>query len=225
VTPTAGADTTGSRRRCVARRRSQPRDRLIRFVIGPGGRLVPDLRGRLPGRGLWLSADREVLLAPRTRKNLARAGAREVDLEALHEELERMLARRCLELVGLARRAGQAVAGFEKVREALARGEVAVLLVARDASANARKRFRQLPPDTLRIEAFDRADLGAALGRPEAVYVALAPGRLAAKLVAEARRLEGLRGGSVSEPDARAAGRGMPAGGEGTHANEDAEDR
>ncbi len=220
-----GADTTGSRRRCVARRSSQPRDRLIRFVIGPGGRLVPDLRGRLPGRGLWLSADREVLLAPRTRRSLARAGAREVDLEALREELERMLARRCLELVGLARRAGQAVAGFEKVREALARGEVAVLLVARDASANARKRFRQLPPDTLRIEAFDRADLGAALGRPEAVYVALAPGRLAAKLVAEARRLEGLRGGPVPGQDADAAGRRMPAGGEGTHANEDTEDR
>ena len=218
-------EPSGPRRRCLAHRVPRPKERLIRFVIGPGGRLVPDLRGRLPGRGLWLSADRELLLASRTRRSLARAGVRDVDLEALRAELEELLRRHCLELVGLARRAGQAVVGYEKVREALARDEVAVLLVARDASANARKRFRRLPPDTLRIEAFDRRELGAALGRSEAVYVALAPGRLAEKLVVEAQRLEGLRGRPEPERDGDAAGCGMPADRERIHASEDAKDR
>ncbi len=219
------AESTGSRRRCLARRTSEPRERLIRFVVGPDGRLVPDLRGRLPGRGLWLSADREVLLGPRTRRSLARAGVRKVDLEALREEVERLLERRCLELVGLAKRAGQAVAGFEKVREQLAHGKVAVLLVARDASANARRRFLHLPPGTERIEAFDKAALGAALGRPEAVYVAVMPGRLAQKLVAEVRRLEGLRGGRPADATADEAEEPAPAGSERTHASEDTRDR
>ncbi len=194
-------------------------------MVGPNGRLVPDLRGRLPGRGLWLSADRETLLGARTRRSLARAGVRKVDLEALREEVERLLEQRCLELVGLARRAGQAVAGFEKVREQLAHGKVAVLLVARDASANARRRFLHLPPGTERIEAFDRAALGAALGRPEAVYVAVMPGRLAQKLVAEVRRLEGLRGGRPANATADEAVERAPAGSEPTHASEDTKDR
>ncbi len=218
----SGAEPTGPRRRCLARRSSEPKEKLIRFVIGPDGRLVPDLYGRLPGRGLWLSADRRLLLAPRTRKSLARAGVREIDLPALRDELERLVEKRCLELLGLARRAGQAVAGYEKVRERLARGEVAVLLVARDASANARRRFRQLPPGVTRIEAFDRAALGAAVGRAETVYLALAPGRLARKLVAEAGRLEGLRGGVPAGEETQ---REVRAGGREPHEHEDAKDR
>ncbi len=221
----SGAPSTGPRRRCLARRSPEPKEKLVRFVLGPDGRLVPDLAGRLPGRGLWLSADREVLLAPRTRRSLARAGVREVDLEALRDELERLLERRCLDLIGLARRAGQVVAGFEKVRERLARHEVAVLLVARDASANARRRFRHLPPETVRFETLDRTALGAALGRPEAVYVALAPGRLARRLVTELSRLEGLRGASTEDAVADVAGRSPPAGGERTHPDEDTKDR
>ncbi len=219
------APSTGPRRRCLARRVSEPKEKLVRFVLAPDGRLVPDLSGRLPGRGLWLSADRKVLLAPRTRRSLARAGAREVDLEALRGELERLLERRCLELLGLARRAGQVVAGFEKVRERLARHEVAVLLVARDASANARRRFRHPPPGTVRFEALDRAALGSALGRPEAVYVALAPGRLARRLATELHRLEGLRGEPAADAAAEVAGRSAPAGGERTHPDEDTKDR
>lgn len=183
----------GGRRRCIAGRRSDARERLLRFVVAPDGRLVADIEERLPGRGIWLEARRERLGERRTLKSLARLGARLDDPEEMAREIERRLERRCLDLLGLARRARQVALGYEKVRSALARGRVALLIVARDASANAKARFRRLPPGVVRVEAFDRAALARAVGREDVVYVAVAPGRLADKLWRELQRLSGFR--------------------------------
>lgn len=181
------------RRRPVVGRRSQPRERLVRFVLDEQKRLVPDIPGRMPGRGLWLDADRRVLESAAARRMFGRLGVRDFDASGLASEIERQLERRCLELLGLAQRSRAVVVGFESVRRALEEGRAAVVLVARDASPHARKRFRRLPEGTLRIEAFDRAALGRALGREDVVYAALLPGKLARRFVEDVERLAGFR--------------------------------
>ncbi len=192
-------ERSGPVRRCVARRIRAPKEELVRFVRGPDGMAVADVEERLPGRGVWLAAEGRLLAEARTRKAFARLGLRLDDPERLAREIARRLVRRCLDLIGLARRANQAVWGYERVREALARGRVAVLLVARDASANARDRFHRLPSGVVRSEAFGREELARALGRADVVYVGVAPGRLARRLIRELKRLSGFQPGCDSE--------------------------
>src|SRR5690242_15603225 len=113
---------TGPLRRCVVTRERLPKERMIRFVVGPDQTLVPDLAATLPGRGIWLSASGDVIQTARAQGGLGRAFARAVrgpvtvpqDLPVV---LETALVRRIGESLGLARRARQAVAGFEKARE------------------------------------------------------------------------------------------------------------
>jgi uncharacterized protein len=181
-------------RRCIATREAKPRRTLLRFAIGPDGVLVPDLAARLPGRGLWLTPQREVL-ALAMRKNLfAKAAETGVTVAAdLPDRVEMLLARRCLEILGLARRAGEAVAGFEKVREWLAAGRAAVLLAARDGAEDGRRKLRALGSDLRLIELFEAAELAQALGREHVIHAAIAPGRLAERVAGEADRLAGFR--------------------------------
>ena len=186
--------TEKRRRRSVATRRVQPRAGMVRLVRAPDGRLVPDILERLPGRGIWLEARRDLLLDPKTSKALARAAGGPVpDVQALAAEIERGLLQRSLDLLGLAKRGRQAVSGYEKVRDAVRRGRAALVLIARDAGRDAREAFRHLPEGMLRIVAFDRDEMGRALGRDQAVYVAVMRGRLARKLLRELGRLSGFR--------------------------------
>lgn len=172
----------------------RPKAELIRFVVAPDGKLVPDLAGRLPGRGLWLSARRDIVAAAVTKRLFARAARRAVLVDVdLADRLEALLAGRCRDDIGLARRAGQAVAGFAKVEAALADGRVAVLVAASDGAADGRGKLKALAPDLPRVEALTGAELAAAFGREHVVHAALAPGRLAEALLADAARLAGFR--------------------------------
>lgn len=195
---------SGPLRRCLATRAVRPKAALLRFVIGPDGALVPDLAGKLPGRGLWVSADRAALELAVKKNLFAKAAEASVRVpEDLAEEIVRLLRRRCLELIGLARGAGQAVAGFEKVREWLARGRAAVLLEASDGAADGRRRLQAArargeairagePEGPAVIDLFTAAELAAALGREHVVHAALAAGGLARALETDAARLAGL---------------------------------
>ncbi|MEI8394636.1 MAG: RNA-binding protein [Rhodospirillaceae bacterium] len=187
-------------RRCIVTGTVQPRVDMIRFVLGPDGMVVPDLENSLPGRGLWLTAERATVERAVSRNFFARAARRSARIEAgLADRLEMLLERRCLNLVGLARRAGQAIAGFEKVRESLKTGRVGrdgppgLLLAARDGSEDGRSKLRALAGDLPLIEEFEASALGAALGRDNAVHALLARGRLADRLRVDAGRLKGLR--------------------------------
>jgi hypothetical protein len=184
----------GPRRRCVASRRSLGKELLIRFVTAPDGTAVPDLEGTLPGRGLWVGAERALVERARRGGLLSRAGRVAPDIADL---IEALLARRCQDLLGLARRAGQLVAGFERVRAALAAGGAAVVIEAHDGAAHGRARVEALraavQPDLPMVAVLDRAELGAALGRGETVHLALRPGRLAELFLREATRLAGFR--------------------------------
>lgn len=182
-------------RRCVATGDSKAREDMVRFVIGPDGSVVPDLEGRLPGRGLWLTPDREVLEKTRLRAAFARAAKESVTVPAdLVDRLDRMLALRCRDLLGLARRAGQAVMGYEQVR-AFLRGanKAAVLVAARDGAEGGRDKLRHLAPHLPLVEVLDSAEIGAAFGAGAVVHVALADGRLAQEFLQAAHRLAGLR--------------------------------
>jgi hypothetical protein len=182
-------------RRCIAARTSRDRGDLVRFVVGPDDRLLPDPDARLPGRGLWLSADAESFKRAVARNLFAKAARRRVVVDPdLALRLDRMLADRCLQWLGLARRAGLLETGFEQVTRTARAGEIDVLVVADDAAEDGRRKLRQAAPDTPLIALFDRHQIGGALGRDSLVFAGVRPNRLAAKLWNDARRLAGLRG-------------------------------
>lgn len=181
-------------RRCIVSGAVRPREELLRFVVDADGHLIPDVAGRLPGRGIWLSADRDSVRTARARKLFQRAAHRTIDIDPDIEDLiERLLLSRCLELLGLARRAGQAIAGFEKVAGWLRQGRVALVLAARDAADDGREKLRRMARDLPVVDCLGTDELGRAFGRERTVHAAVAPGALATKLRSEARRLEGFR--------------------------------
>jgi uncharacterized protein len=178
---------------------------LLRFVIAPDGSVVPDLAGRLPGRGLWLTARRDIVAAAVTKRLFARAARRPVIVDdGLADRVEVLLAKRCLDHIGLARRAGRAVMGFVKVQAALAAGKVAVLVAAADGAADGRGKLKALAPGVPLVERLTSAELGAAFGREHVVHAALLAGRLADAFRADATRLGGFRA-APAEPFAGAS--------------------
>jgi uncharacterized protein len=190
---------TGPLRRCIVTRERLPKEQLIRFVVGPDKALVPDLTATLPGRGIWLSASVDVLETARAQGGLGRVFARAargpvVVPSDLFGVLEKALARRIGELLGLARRASQAVAGFDKAREWLRSGRSRLILQASDGSPAERTRFLSGGGECVTVfDPLPAAALGQVFGRDHVVHVAIAPGRLGERLAVEASRLRGLR--------------------------------
>lgn len=156
---------------------------------------------RLPGRGLWLTARHDIVAMAVKKRLFARAARVPVVVEGdLARRVEELLARRAVDLIGLARRAGLAVSGFAKVRAALGRGTVSVLVAAADGAAEGRGKLRSLAPRLPLVEDLTAAELGVAFGREGVVHAALMPGALADAVVIEARRLRGFRASpAVSE--------------------------
>jgi predicted RNA-binding protein YlxR (DUF448 family) len=186
-------DVSGDRR-CRVTRRSGDRFGLIRFVVGPDGAIVPDLAETLPGRGLWLTAHRDIVATAAAKGLFARAARRPVTVDPdLAGQVERLLARRCVELIGLARRAGLVSAGHLKVAEALGRGRVALLLRAADSDGRDGRELARKAGDVPVVAVLTGMELGTALGREHVVHVALGVGRLTDRLLRECRRLEGFR--------------------------------
>jgi len=184
----------GPLRRCIASNRRLPVSEMVRFVVGPDNIVVPDVTGRLPGRGIWLSADRNIIKTACARNLFSHAARRNVQVDdRLAEQVERLLVRRCTEFLGLARRAGQAVAGYVKVRGWLRDGRAVVLLAASDGSMDGRNKLRRSARDLPEICLLRAAELGVAFGREETVHAALASGGLAEKFVETAARLSGFR--------------------------------
>ena len=190
---------TTSVRRCIASGELRPKAELIRFVADPAGTVVPDLAGRLPGRGLWLSPRREHLERACARNLFAKAAKAPLRVpEDLPARVDALLSRRCLDLIGLAKRAGQAVSGYQRVASLLASGGVAVLLAAVDTAEDGRRKLRAAArtqnPAPRVVEVFTAEELGRALGQAARAHVAIAPGGFAERLAMEATRLSGLRG-------------------------------
>jgi predicted RNA-binding protein YlxR (DUF448 family)/ribosomal protein L30E len=183
---------TGPLRRCLVRRVQEPRAQMLRFVVSPEQRLVFDVTATLPGRGMWLSAAPDVLEMALKRGVFARAAKCNVAVPPdLAARVATALRARIFDLIGLARRSGNAISGFEKAREWLAAGKADLVVQAVDGSAEERARFlgaRDIPV----VAVLTAAELGRIFGREQTVHVAITAGGLATKIAVEGTRLAGI---------------------------------
>jgi predicted RNA-binding protein YlxR (DUF448 family) len=194
-------DGDGPCRRCLVTGESQATDLLLRFVLGPGDAVVPDLDERLPGRGFWLSARRDVVETAVKRKAFHRAVRREATVpDDLADLVERLLLRRCRDSLGLARRSGRAVCGFDKVAAALAEGPGS-LIMASDGSPDGGRKIAQVvrrcgAKARPVAAALTAEELGSPFARERAVHVWVAAGPLADRIARDMARLASYRGAS-----------------------------
>ncbi|SNT72927.1 RNA-binding protein [Paracoccus seriniphilus] len=181
-------------RRCIATGEVQHKAGLIRFVVGPDGEIVPDLAHKLPGRGIWVAADRAALEKASAKGLFSRAAKTQVKVPAdLVDLVEAGVARRVVELISLTRKSGRAVAGFEKVKGWLAEGRAKVLFQASDGSERGKGKL-WTPTGGRWFGCLTASELGLSFGRDHVIHGALAASGLTDKVILEAGRLTGLRG-------------------------------
>ena len=186
-------------RRCIVTREVLPESQLVRFVVGPENEIVPDLAAKLPGRGIWVSANRAAVERAVTKNLFSKAAKANVNAAAdLAMRVEALLVSRIQDHLGLARRSGVVVLGFDTVVRAFAaRRKPSLLVEARDGAEDGRRkvlaaaRAQGLEPHI--IDALAADELSMALGRENVIHAALFPGPLADRLVLDAERLEGFR--------------------------------
>jgi uncharacterized protein len=208
-----GPRDRGVERMCVATRTVRPVADLLRFVIGPDGEAIPDLKHKLPGRGVWVTATQNALEDAIKRKAFGRGFKRDVRLPAdLVARTEQFLVRSALEALAIAGKASRVVAGFAKVEAALEHEDVAALLHAAEAAPDGVRKLdsalRRAPQadsiPVVRILTSEQLDL--ALGRPNVVHAALLAGPSSDTVLARLRRLERFRTGDLGQE----AGVGVP---------------
>jgi hypothetical protein len=189
-------DNSDAERKCIVTAEARPKAGLIRFVIGPDNQVVPDILGKLPGRGIYVTADRAILEQAR-KGQFSRSAKQAVTVpDNLVDEVERQIARRTVDLIALTRKAGRAVCGFEKVKGWLAGGErVRVLVQASDGSERGKTKL-WTPEGARYFGCLTSAELGLAFGRQSVIHGALATGGLSDRVVEEATKLRGLREGN-----------------------------
>jgi hypothetical protein len=189
-------------RLCAATRAVRPVSELIRFVVGPNGEAVPDIKRKLPGRGIWITATQNALGDAIKRKVFARGFKRDVRLPSdLLGLTDRLLERAVLDGLAIAGKAGLVAAGFAKVQAALEHGKVIAVLHAAEAApdgvrkldAAVRRRGQEGSPDVIPFLTSAQMDL--ALGRPNVIHAALLAGPAAETFLAGCRRLERFRTG------------------------------
>jgi predicted RNA-binding protein YlxR (DUF448 family) len=185
-------------RRCIVSRESSPTEGLIRFVVGPENEIVPDIHERLPGRGIWITAEKSAIETAIAKNMFARAAKQKVNVDpAMIAQIEMMLVKSCLNLLGLAQRSGEVRQGFEKVRSFLKSGEAAILIAAADGAADGRTKLLKLAQnvreDVHLVENFSSSELSLALGHENVVHAAVKSGGLAERIKRESTRLRGMR--------------------------------
>ena len=171
--PHLSAPPASPMRTCIATGVEGAPETMIRFVVGPEGEVVPDLARRLPGRGLWVRAERSALERAVEKNLFSKAARAAVKAPAdLAERVERLLLERPLADLGRARRAGRAVAGFVKVEQMIAQRRVGLLVVADEADGDGLGKLVATGLPLARLG--DATSLGGLFGREQAVYVAVA---------------------------------------------------
>lgn len=179
----------GTERMCALTRQVRPIDELIRFVVAPSGEVAPDLKRKLPGRGLWISASRTALKDAVRRGVFGRGFKREVRVPPTFvDDTERLMVQGAIEALAIAAKAGQVVAGFAKVESAVKRGEATALLHASDGAADGIRKLGKATGRTALtlsdgfqgdfpvVTALTSAELDLALGRANVIHAALLAG-------------------------------------------------
>lgn len=180
-----GTAASASERTCVATRVTLPPERLIRFVVGPEGMLVPDLRRKLPGRGVWVALSRLAVGEAIRRRAFERSLKTKVTVPAaLADEIDALMVRDCLQSLSMANKAGLVTSGFAKVEARIGSGQVAAVIEASDGAEDGRRKIAQAihrvqgekAPGMHVVTSFTGSDLELALGRVHVIHAALAPG-------------------------------------------------
>ncbi len=213
--PASGTDRRADRddrrarvRMCALTRQELPIDRLIRFVAAPDGVLYPDLARDLPGRGVWISGDRPSVEKAIKTNVFARSLKRKVLVpDGLAQTVDDLLAKRAVQALALANKAGLAVCGFDKVSETLDRTDTVALLNGNDAAEGGRRKLdakmRACSSASDRpaaiVDCLTIDEMSLAMGRANVVHAALKAGGATAKFIAEAERLVRYRLGDATE--------------------------
>lgn len=199
-----GPDKRGHKsreRRCAATGETRSRDEMVRFVLSPSAEVTPDIMAKLPGRGVWVSAQKSAVETAQKNGGFARGFKTKLRMDAgLAELTQQLLARRLLGLLSMAHKSGHIAIGYDQVKAKAGAGQIAWRIEARDGAADGRGKIRTLaravafeleiaPPEVM--GAFSGAELAQSLGRERAVHIALPHGKLAKAFTAEARRYAG----------------------------------
>ncbi len=188
-------------RRCIVTGNVQPKAGLIRFVVGPENVIYADIAEKLPGRGIWVAADKSALELAAKKNLFARSAKQAVTVpDDLVADLDAALVRRVVNFISLARKAGQAVTGYEKVKGWLEQDRAEVLFQACDGSERGKSKLRPPQDENQYLGMLTANELGLAFGRENVIHGALAAGGLTDNVVEEAKRLRGVRanGGGTS---------------------------
>ncbi len=195
-----------SERSCIVTRRREPPEAMIRFVRSPEGVVTPDIRAKLPGRGVWVGASAQLVAEAAKKRMFARGLKEQVQTPPdLAQDVDRLLENDCLQMLALANKAGAATCGFNKVEDVLSRGATGVLLEAADGGADGKRKLRQIMrrvgnqgrendgvPAIVGLFTSNQLDL--ALGRTNVIHAALALGGPGESFLARCRRLAAYRG-------------------------------
>jgi hypothetical protein len=177
----------GSERTCIVTREALAKEDLLRFVVSPQGTLVFDVDGKLPGRGMYVKLSRLLLAEALAKRLFSKAAGEQVNLpEGFQKTVEALLRQRVVEALSFARKSGLVITGFEKVEEALSKGQVAALLHATDAGEDGVKKLKHADVPTYQFLARDV--LSHVLSKENAVHVALLKGQGSAFFLSQARR-------------------------------------
>ena len=181
-------------RRCIATGEVQPKRGLIRFGVSPDGVIVPDVLEKLPGRGIWVASERAALETAVKKGLFGRSAKQSVSVpETLVNDVEAQLAKRLIDGISMARKAGKAVAGYEKVKDWLGREEARILFQATDGSERGKSKLHAPGGKGSFFEVLNASELGLSFGRERVIHAALGFGGLTERIREDAIRLSGVR--------------------------------
>jgi predicted RNA-binding protein YlxR (DUF448 family) len=190
-------------RKCIVTGEVRDDAHLVRFVVSPDGQIVPDVAAKLPGRGIWVSADRATLERAIAKNLFSKTAKANVKVSpTLADLVEQQIVQRMLNDLGLAKRSGVLILGFDNVTRALeANGPLPLLIEASDGSRDGKRKLyavahaRGAKPAV--VDCLSSAEMSLALGRENVIHAALKAGALAERLIFEAGRLSGFRSGKA----------------------------
>jgi len=181
-------------RRCIATKDTLPTSNLIRFVLGPDDMVTPDISGRLPGRGMWVSANRQDLTKTVDQNLFSKAAKQKVNIpDDLVGLTERLIVKHAIDLLSMARKSGHAICGFEKTKSAMISERWYILIQAQDGSVPQKQKIRPSAVANSYISWLTAQELGLAFGRENVIHAAVSKGGLSARILIEANRLAGFR--------------------------------
>ena len=183
--------------KCMVTGKVKPKSDLLRFVIGPENCLFPDLLEKLPGKGIWVCSDYRAIQQAEKKDLFSIISGQKVRIpEHFLVKIENQISQRVLDFIGLARKSGKAVCGYEKVKDWIAKEIAKVIVQSSDGSERGKSKLK-LPAGLVLIDWLNSDELGKAFGREKVIHCALASSGVTQRVVQEALRLKGIRAGSA----------------------------